>query len=1239
MTNAAIALVFAAGWTGQTYPEETDILRGQDTTPQIHLVLDTSGSMDEQEVPTECSWFYSTYNEGTYGPDPDYPLDRGDMLKASLVGCMSGTDGILDKWDTQVVFAIREFGGDRTGLLAPFDPSMSSHAALEAAVLGLPTSGATPLAEGFADAATYMASFFDDDNSEPCRQNFIVLMTDGVGNQNPGTIVLGPRIQTIEDTDNDPFTPYPLGTDPCTRSPPYADCGASFLFDDHTGSPLDALPNVSNEPPGVVQPIRTYTIGFQAPSDGALVLAEMALRGDGQYYPATNFAQLDNAFEQILTGVLSRSSAAFSPGSLQTDGLFSGNTIYVSAFRPSPSGPWLGTTKKYCVFPANPNDRTCLLEDNGSGALRTNRRPQDRWTGNTTLEGDQGGTGELIWTQVFGVSSDSDPVPSNPLGQRNLQTWLPGGTDYIPLTDSALSPTQTFSNGPCAHWSLINKLHGFTAQVTDCEDQDYTPPAFDIWPLADTVHGGSAIIAYAEDCDTPGNCVLATVANDGMLHLFDTADGVEVQGIVPGHLWRPGTVPTHLMRDLMDQPNQDQTHRYLFDGVVRLFHDDPDRNGYINSGETAVLVAGLGRGGKSYVLWDVSTMDLAGGRRVLNATRNPPKELMVDSDSAFRHLRETWVAPWFGRHRHTDGSLYTVAVFPSGHERTLDEPTAVFAQAGASGLAPPTGDSETNPQTLSCTAFGLPTDLCTPPIQSGTCVPCNDADGDGCPAAFPIVGGTNPYCYDWPGWADPIWGVPPPYNFANTGPGLGHDIVFGPFSWSDATYQGIAFQPVFSDLTLQPNDYVAVLDRSLNEVGRLTGPQPPNTALPWVYDTQFHLRFRSNGIDETTTQGFQLSGVNFIRQQTAPSIASGPTVYIVNLDAWRGASFPGFAEQPGTSDDRQQNVLLARITSSCEGIVGANEVCIDQGGTGGAPPQPDLAYMVCPISAAPAVYTEGGILRTVYFADECGQIWSAARESTGWRVRRILRTNNADGSGATLAGRQSKDYRKIFVRPEIVVSTCNGSRSVGVYFGTGNLQRPALLDNLEDPAVADLGSASAVSGIRNVFGVVWDRPGLPNNLGLEDLENVTTVLEVADPRAGNGQNGWYIEVPEDAKVLREPVVLDSVAFFKAYQPLTSATECLSATGRETVYAVNNCTAFPASDGGNGVYEVDSGGNGGDRVVQQRDADVGGEFLVISRQEEKTAVYNLTGGEAEVPGLQETRAVNIFMWRLRIDPVL
>lgn len=1230
MTHAAIALSLAVGLTGQTFPDETDVLRGRDTTPQVHLVLDTSGSMREAEVSTRCAWFYDTYKRPSRGPDSDYPLHRGDMLKASLVGCTSSTDGILDKWDTQVIFAIREFGGDRTGLLAPFDPSMRNHRALEAAVLGLPTSGGTPLAEGYADAATHMAAFFDNANSKPCRQNFIVLMTDGVGNRDRGRIVLGSRSQTIEDTDEDTFNPLGINVNPCSRSTRYADCGASFMFDNHTGTPQDALPGVSD-----VQPIRTYTIGFQAPGQGERLLAEMAFRGDGQYYPATNFAQLDNAFEQILTGVISRSTAAFAPGSLQNDGLFSGNDIYVSSFRPSTAGPWLGTTKKHCVFPSNPNDRTCVFVQDDTGTLVPNRQPTDRWTGNALTEADRGGTGQVIWTDLFGVRSESDGVPSNPLRRRNLQTWLPGSDDYIRLTDPALTPERTFTNGPCAHWSLINKLHGFTAQVSDCEDGEYEPVALDIWPLGDTVHGGSAIIAYGTDCNTVGTCALATVANDGMLHLYDTADGREVQGIVPAHLWRPSTVPTHLLRDLMDQPNLDQTRRFLFDGVVRLYHNDADRNGYINGGEAAVLVAGLGRGGKSYILWDVSAMDLDGGRRILTAGRNPAKELMVDSDSAFRHLRETWAAPWFGRHRHRDNSIYTVAVFPSGHERMLDVPTAPFAQAGASGLSPSPGDTESNPQTLSCTAFGLPADLCTPPISAGTCVPCNEASGNGCPSARPVVAGAPaPYCYDWPGWANPTWGVPPPYNFANTGPGLGHDIVFGPFSWSDSAHQGVAFQPVFSNLTLQPNDYVAVLDGSLNEVGRLTGPQPPNTPLPWVYDTQFHIRLRSNGIDETTTQGFQLSGINFIRQGTVTSIPSRPTVYVVNLDAWRSTSFPSFARQPGASDDRQQDVLLARITSNCESTVGANEVCVDQRGTGGAPAQPDLAYMVCPISAAPAVYTEGGILRTVYFGDECGQIWAAGLENGDWRVRRILRTNNDDGSGATLPGRQSKDYRKIFVRPEIVVSTCNGSRSIGVYFGTGNLQRPALLDNLQDPAVADLGPASVVPGIRNVLGVVWDRPGLPGNLGLEDLENVTNIIQVADPRAGNSRNGWYIEVAENAKMLREPVVLNSVAFFKTYQPVVSATECLAASGREAVYAVNSCTAFPAYDGGNGTFEVS------DRIVQARAADIGGDFLLLSPQDEKTRVYNLTaGGAAEVPGLQDIRAVNIFMWRLRIDPVL
>ena len=51
-----------------------------------------------------------------------------------------------------------------------------------------------------------------------------------------------------------------------------------------------------------------------------------------------------------------------------------------------------------------------------------------------------------------------------------------------------------------------------------------------------------------------------------------------------------------------------------------------------------------------------------------------------------------------------------------------------------------------------------------------------------------------------------------------------------------------------------------------------------------------------------------------------------------------------------------------------------------------------------------------------------------------------------------------KDVRAIFTKVDVVVSTCTGGRRIGVYYGTGGEQRPALdeyLRNANDHVAAD----------------------------------------------------------------------------------------------------------------------------------------------------------------------------------------
>lgn len=1228
MLSSGLILLVASGSTGQVpFPDQLDILRGADTRPQIELVLDTSGSMGNGcslcvgSLNTSCAHYYNNVKVGAPA-NPAFPLARFEMLHAVLTGCQTSIDGIFDKWASRVSFAIREFGGARNALLSGADfASNPSLTVLENAVLGLGASGTTPLAAAYAAAATDISGYFNDANSATCRQNYIVLMTDGDGNGSGShTLALGAGNAPVTFGDNQPFKP---------------DAASRHLAqqDGFPGVPVDSLPNVTG-----VQPIRTYTIslGNGISFNGQALLSNMASGGGGLYYPATSYTQLDAAFSQIILSIVARSSVGFSAGTVQGDGLFSGNYVYTSSFKPYKAAYWFGTTKKHCITPANATDTTCVFMDDGSGTatLITNPTPLDIWSNSSVAAADVGGTGAVIWSSLFsGVTSPTSPVPSNPLGRRTILTWRPGTSAYVPVDGTGTwSRLDSYATTDCTHYALMNKLHGYTQQVQDCANANYAPVALEQWPTGDVANGDTVLMKYSQNCEIgTDSCWVVTVANDGMIHFYNAVNGVESSAVIPGSIWESTQVNTHMLRDLSNQPNLQELRKYYFDGGVRLFHDDANANGYIDNGETAKLFAGLGRGGKSYIQWDMSTFN-----GTPTSANNPPLELMVDESSSFKHLRETWAAPWLGRYRQSN-TTYDVAIFASGHDRALDAPTANFGGAFSAGLPVPSGDSGRRKKNENCTTFmGLAGPagaagnlLCNPPLPP-VCTPCNTTA-----SCFGLV-----MCYDWPGWiGNPLLTFPasnPAAVFANSGgPGIGHDLLLGPFTWSDGNNIAVGFQIHFDRFDLQAGDYMAFYDSNMNEVGRMVGTAPTfNKKSPWIDDTSFYVRLKTDGIDSGTTTGFAIKHMHLLRRKIVPNGTWRPTIYTVDINAWNApvaATSGEFAARPAAGDVRQQSGVLLRIVSDCEGLEQAGEVCLDATGSAGQTPQPDLAYMTCAISMEPAVLDEGGLAEGIYWGDECGQIFRATRNTAGaWSAKRLLSTNQLAAGGLTVTG-NSKDFRKIFADLELVRSNCTGATAVGVYFGTGNLQRAGSIDNLKDPAVADFTNMQGSSVFMdNVYGVVWDYPGLPADADLDDLENVTSAIQVVDPRANLATNGWFIET--FGAVLRAPLVFDGVAYFREFYLSTQATECISATSAESTVAINNCTARPATDGDGSMIVGDSTS---DRYVEFTNVDIGGEMTLYTPAQGLPTV--ITGGAAPLK-TAANRATKFLMWRTIVDPL-
>lgn len=1207
MSLTITALFILQGATPAQFPDALDHLRAGDVIPQVGLLLDRSGSMAWGEVESECTWFATQcpggHPDGLWGwnycrpncPCDDYQgdcdndsecksghcahdvgtnygqdwsldvcepnpsggslvakLNKSEQMKAALIGCRSADDGIVDKWASRVNFSVFEFGSG-TALKVPFD---SDKATLEAGILAIPESGSTYMSRGIRDHAMYFNSYFDADNSLTCRPNFLVMLSDG--NPNGGACTYN-----FECTS-------PVESKYVASNKPWE--GSDYIQRNE-----DVLCDVPGN-----QNIATYTIGFGQPGDFSPTnLQKIAEYGDGEYYYASDREQLNQSFEQIISAIVSRSALFFAPIAIQSESLFAGNYAYAAAFKPQEGGPWRGTIKKHCIVPPvqtggayDTTVDTCLFLSPDGVSLETNPRVMDQWTGVRSIAADIGGAGDVILSQMNAYSGGTPHAPY--WSHRNVLTWRPGVEGYVPVNDTELDRDDTWTNG-CEHQRLINMLHGYTFDA-DCETG--APVSVSMWPLGDPVNFSPTLLLYGpcqDEHEVPieGNCFVASGMNDGMLHIFDTATGKETTALVPGDLWGPNGIAASGLADLPDQPNLTFTHRYYVDGDAQLYHVDTDADGYIDEGETAQLIFGLGRGGRAYYALDVAK--LPGG--ALSTSDNPIHPLTYQPGTALADLRDTWAAPWLGRLRKAT-DLYDVAVFPSGHiinfDFPLGTPEVTFPEV-------PTRPDRTNPKYYDC---------------------------KGAQGFASMNGHDNAWCDTW--WFNGCQGSGPCYDSA----GVPLDIAI-PIRLEDPDYEPAAMRIKFSEFEIDPNDVVRLEDEMGNVVGEFTNGVLRQTESPWVYDDKLVIRLITDGVD-TPHRGFQLKKIDWVARVPGPASGQAPgriagfelgvdhhpTVYIADLARWNGPTRQAFTE---ASDDEG---LLLRITNDCAGV--DTDRCLD------ASSAPDLADMVCPVSAEVSAFTEQDELRAVYWGDECGQIWKAWSADSGgsWKAKRLINLN-----GGNIG--MDQNHRKIFRRLDLVLSSCPGQRAVGVYFGTGNIQRPTSKSELTDPAITNG---------RDMIGVVWDVAGLPEGLSEGDLEDVTD--------GGNGKNaiellaegkyGWSISLDPNERMLRDPLVFDRVAYFKTFEPTDEAEECGGSAGIDRIYAVDNCDGGPTRDvDGDGVLDAAT-----EREVWSGETEVGGGLFFYTPKDSPVVVSHADISSQQPAQLNQRRRSRpgLYLWR-------
>lgn len=674
------------------------------------------------------------------------------------------------------------------------------------------------------------------------------------------------------------------------------------------------------------------------------------------------------------------------------------------------------------------------------------------------------------------------------------------------------------------------------------------------WALPETMNAKPVLLSYEN-----GNRFLLYASNDGLLHVFDADTGDEVSAVMPKHVLSPASseVANFAVRDLFER-SIDRRHVFLLDGSPRLFHHDDDADGRIDPGENAKLVFALGRAGAAYYMFDAN--DLSTGLFDVSNDKPALHSLPRVSGSAYEDLGDTWSPPWLGQIA-VGGNVKNVAIFGSGHEREYDEPTARAADAipGPYVVAPPVGSP---PHSIPCTTL----------IPSSTVASASALDCD-------ITS--------------------PPYGPLDTTPVV---IRAGPFSMPD----GIAHRFRFSQMQLDPNDVIRVLGPK-NEVIQTFTATVGSLTTQWVYGPSISVEFETDG-NPTSHAGFVLDEIQWREQLQLPPRRRSPSLYVVDLDRWNGSS-PVAWTDPSPSD--LTHGLIRRFTADC----GAHTTnCVDQG------TQPDLKYMRCPISAEPAVLTVQNRVERLYVGDECGQIWRMEPDGSSWRVDRIFSVNDHLGTTWPRSGPypETRQLRKFMTRLDLVRTRCIGSNAVGIYFGTGNIQRPTAND---DPL-----------GRPDVIGVLWDDGTLSSSTDLGDLKNVTATDEV-DPTTIT-EKGWYLELRPNERMLRRPLVFSQTAYYKTYETTGVSGECTSPVGQNAFYVMDSCTAAAVDDeDGSGVLTAS------DRRAGAYSGQIGSDpNLLITRDtalvlgEKGSVVHDALDPERLKPRYRRTRMLH---WRTNL----
>ncbi|ASP38922.1 hypothetical protein CHH28_09610 [Bacterioplanes sanyensis] len=396
----------------------------------------------------------------------------------------------------------------------------------------------------------------------------------------------------------------------------------------------------------IKQNIKIHTVGgFAVGQAGKDLLTNMAIQGGTKKsLSASNEAELVTALQSIFDSISNEGSSFAAPvvSVNNVSSLEHRSDVYYTLFEPSANSPaWAGNIKRYRLSPSGEiyDSKNSLAVDKKTGFF--SETAHSYWS--TAADGQQVTSGGLSNR----LTSDR-PVYTSLTATGESKTSFINSGNRVTETNTNITEALLGVDEASRRTKALKWARGI--DVIDGKDQKRTI-------LADSLHGTPFVLEYQSDSGTQD--VLYSTNNAGYLHAFDPSVNN------PKEFW--SFIPKELLPNLPVFAEQrwgngiDSNRKiYGFDGPMSVYHDDEDRDGRIDSGETAYLAVAMRRGGHAYYIFDVSNY------------QQPRLAKVISNTGDFSELGQTW-SPMRLAYVDWNSKKVPVFIFGGGYDPLEDD--------------------------------------------------------------------------------------------------------------------------------------------------------------------------------------------------------------------------------------------------------------------------------------------------------------------------------------------------------------------------------------------------------------------------------------------------------------------------------------------------------------------------------------------------------------------------------------